>query len=165
MALTLRKGTSVERTRRVLSFAEEQFLDAKKKDIERDIQRGEVQQGVNFEPKDIKNLQKRLDDLKTIKNRYGAVRLAGKEREQAEKEIKLIEARIAVKWGGRIPSYTEYWQKPKDGGIHYLNLVDKIAELNSDREYSELVKRWKYLRRRLEPENKRIDSVLNLFKH
>ena len=163
--LTLRKGTSVARTQRVLSYAEEKFLDAKQKDIERDIRHGELQQGVNFEPKEIKNLQKRLDDLKTVKNRYGAVRLSGKEREQAEKEIKLIEARVAVKWGGRIPTYTEYWQRPKEGGIHFQNLVDKITELNSDREYQELIKRWKFLRRGLEPQNKRIDSVLHLFKH
>lgn len=165
MALTLRKGSSLPKSHRVLSYAEEQFIDAKQKDIERDLRKGELQQGVNFEPKDLKSLEKRLNDLKQIKSRYGAVRLTGKEREQAEKELKLLEARIAAKWGGRIPSYTEYWQRPKEGGIHYLNLVDKIADLNRDAEYCELIRRWKYLRRRMEPENKRIDSVLHLFKH
>lgn len=162
--LTLRKGTTVSRSNRVLSYNEEKFIDEKLKQLTRERGHGELQQGVQFEPKNVKALDKKLGELKAIKNRYGAIRLSGSERVQAEKEIKMLESRIAQKWGGRVPSYSEYWMKPKDGGIKYLNLVDKIDELNRDREYSEIIRRWKYLRRSLEPENKRIDSVLHLFK-
>lgn len=166
MALTLRKGAAPFRpAKRVLSYAEERFLDEKKTQLEAALNNKELQQGVNFEHRDKPLLEKRLAELKQIKNRFGAVRVEGRERAQSELEIKRIEQAIPRKWGGRIPSYAEYWMRPKEGGIRYLNLVDKIASLNSDPEYTELVKRWKYLRRRMEPEDKRISSTLHLFRH
>jgi hypothetical protein len=165
MPLTLRKGNEVSSNRRVMSYSEEQFLKEKEKQIEKELKRGELQQGVNYEPKHVEILEKRLKELKANLNRYGAQRFSGQERVQAEKELKLIEERIRQMWGGNIPSYVEYWMRPKEGGIHYMNLVDKIVELEQSREYGELVRRWKYLRRRLEPENRRIDSILHLFKH
>lgn len=165
MALTLRKGAAPFRpAKRVLSVQEEDFLDAKRKDLEHALNNKEMQQGVNFEHRDRPLLEKRLAELKAIKDRYGAVRLEGRERVQAEVEIKRLEQAIARKWGGRVPSYSEYWMRPKDGGIRYLNLVDKIADLNRDPEYAEYIKRWKYLRRRMEPKDRRIDSTLHLFR-
>lgn len=153
------------RPRRVMSFGEEQYLDDKIKYLEAQKGRKEIQQGVSHDPKDIKGLDKRLDELKTIKNRYGAVRLEGKERMQAELEIKRLEDLMAKKWGpGGFPSYAQYWMRPKEGGIQYLNLVDKIYRLNADREYAEYMRRWKYLRRCLEPDDRNIDSTLHLFK-
>lgn len=166
MALTLRKGAEPFRpAKRVLSWKEEDFLDQKRKDLEHAMNSKEIQQGLNFEHRDKAVLQKRIDELKSIKNRYGAVRLENRERVQAEVEIQRLEKAIAKKWGGRVPTYAEYWTRPKEGGIRYLQLRDKIANLNRDAEYSEYVKRWKYLRRRMEPEDRQIDSTLHLFRN
>lgn len=161
MALTLRRGM-VPRSNRVLSYAEDKFLAEKEKQMESDLSRKELSQGVNWEPKDEKVLRSRLADVKAIRNKFTAERLSGKERVQAEKEITLIEQALAKKWGGKIPSHSEYWMRPKEGGIRYLGLVDSIARVNSDPEYSELIKRWKYLRRGLEPNDRRIDNTMHL---
>lgn len=166
MALTLRKGAAPFRSaKRVLSWKEEDFLNQRAKDLEHSLHSKELQQGVNFEHRDKALLEKKLSELKSIKNRYGATRLDGQDRVKAEMELKRLETAIAQKWGGRVPTYQEYWVTPKLGGIRYMTLVNKIAKLNADPEYSAYVQRWKYVRRRMEPEDRLIDSTLHLFKH
>ncbi len=166
MALTLRRDAAPFRpAKRVLSWKEEDFLDQKVKDLENAKYNKEIQQGVNFEHRDKALIDRKLSELKTIKSRYGAERIEGNERAQAELELKRLERAIAQKWGGRVPTHAEYWIRPKEGGIRYLQLRDKIANLNRDQEYAEYVKRWKSIRRRMEPADKTIDSTLHLFKN
>lgn len=163
MSLMLRREES--RSSKVLSHAEDKFLAEKEKQIEADLSRREIQQGVTFEPKDPQILEKRLAEVKKLRQNANMQRLEGSERVRAESELKKIEDIFAKKWGGRIPTHSEYWMRPKEGGIQYLNLVDRISRLNKDREYQELIKRWKFLRRGLEPDDKHIDNTMNLFSH
>lgn len=164
MPLTLRRGMAPRLSNRVLSYAEDKYLAEKEKQMEQDLSRKEISQGVNWEPRDEKLLTKKLADVKAIRSKFATERLEGKDRARAEKEISLIEQAIAKKWGGRIPSHTEYWMRPKEGGIRYLNLVDSIVRNNSDREYAGLIQRWKFLRRSLEPNDRRIDNTMHLHK-
>lgn len=165
MALTLRKDAApFQSAKRVMSWKEEDFLNQKMKDLENAKNNKEIQQGVNFEHRDKPLLEKKLAELKTIKSRYGATRLDGRERVQAEMESKRLEQAIARKWGGRVPTYAEYWVRPKEGGLRFMQLRDKIANLNRDVEYAEYVKRWKSIRRRMEPDDRNIDSILHLFR-
>jgi len=163
MSLAVRP--SGHRPSRSLSYGEEKYLNEQINYLEDQKSRKEVQQGVNYDPRDMHLVNKKLAELKTVRGQHATVRLEGKERVQAELELKQIEDAIAKKWGGKLPTYAEYWMNQKQGGIHYLNLVNKIYKLNKDLEYAALISRWKSIRRGLEPEDKDISNTLHLFKH
>jgi hypothetical protein len=162
MEISVKKGIRPAQTD-TLSFAEEKAAEQRIRDLEAELSRTEVQQGLSYEPKDIQGIEKRLAHYKALKTGKGAKRFEGQERVQAEVEIRRIEQALARKWGGRVPTYQEYWQNQR-AGISYLKLVNKIVELNRDREYAELVRRWKVLRRGMEPDDPVADNVLHLFK-
>lgn len=150
------------RSRKILSFQEEKAIKDKVHQLEDNIKGKEIQQGVKVEPRDIKALEAKLRGMREVLNQGGAVRLEGRERVHAEMEIKRLEEEIKKMWGGSIPSYDEHWMTAK-AGIRYRSYVNKLVFLNSSRKYAELVRRWKYLRRRLEPQDSRIDSTMHLF--
>lgn len=147
---------------KVLSYAEEQAADKRIKDLETELMGKEVQQGLSFQPKDIQTIEKWLAHYKKMKANMGATKFEGKDRTQAEIEMRRIIQAIEKKWNGHIPSYQELWINQR-AGIQYLQLVQNWIRLNVDREYGELVKRWKYLRRRMEPDDPNADNVLHLF--
>jgi hypothetical protein len=161
MQLNIKRGVRPGEGK-VLSYAEEKAADQRIKDFENELMGKEVAQGLSFTPDKIQAVEKWLAHYKKMKSQMGAHRYEGKERGEAEVEIRRIEQRIAVKWGGRIPSYQELWITQKQG-IQYLNLVQQWVKHNADREYNELIRRWKYLRRRMEPEDPHADNVLHLF--
>ena len=163
MSLSFSTATKVRPDQgKVLSYAEERALDEKIKQLESEADGKEIQQGLSYTPKDSGLIKKHLEQLKQIKASGSAQKFQGNERREAEVEIRRIEQMIAKKWGGRIPTLREYWVTPK-AGIDYLRLVDRIVKLNKDREYAEMIRRWKYLRRRMDPEDVLADNVLNLF--
>jgi hypothetical protein len=148
---------------RVLSVQEERFASNKIQELEKVMEGKETQQGLSFEPRDIQSVEKWLTHYKALKARGGATRFEGKERAQAEMELRRLVDAIAKKWGGKIPSWEEYNITPRNGGIRYHQLRDRIVKINKDREYAELIRRWKYVRRRMEPDDESADSVLHLF--
>lgn len=162
MSVTLIKKTASFRNG--LGYSEERSLRDKEKWLESVYKRKEIQQGVAHDPKDLNRIKQKLEDVRS-QLRFAPTRASGSERVQIEMELKKTEERMRQLWGGKIPTWSEYWQRPKEGGIHYLMLRDKIVELNQSREYSELVKRWQFLRRRLEPQDKNIANTIHLHKH
>jgi hypothetical protein len=163
MSLSLNVGSKIRPDReKVLSFAEERAVKEKIKTLEAELGGTEVQQGLSYTPRDPAILKKHLERLKQIESSGSAQRYEGNERREAEVEIRRIEQMIAKKWGGRIPTFDEYWVKPT-AGIRFLKMRDTIVRLNKDREYAELIRRWKSLKRRMEPDDELSDNVLNLF--
>lgn len=161
MDILVKKGLRPEKEP-VWSYAEEKAAELRIKDFENEVMGKEVQQGLSFQPKDINAVEKWLAHYKKMKASLGARRYDGKDRVQAEVELRRIEQRIAQKWGGKIPSYQELWINQR-AGIDYLKLVQTWVRLNADREYGELIRRWKTLRRGMEPEDPSADNVLHLF--
>mgnify|MGYP001594941963 CR=1 FL=1 len=151
--------------RKALSYKEEKDIDDKIKYLEDVRDEVEVQQGVKHEAKDSKAIENKLNSLKKIKEAQGVSQVEGRERLKVEKESEQLMDRIRQKWGGKIPSYNEYWMRPKEGGIKYLRLVDKIYSLNKDREYHALVTRWKTLQRMLDPTDPHASNTLKFFPH
>ena len=163
MSLSLNVGSKIRPDReKILSFAEERAVNEKIKQLKSELGGTEVQQGLSFTPKDPGLLKKHLERLEQIKSAGSAQRFEGTERREAEVEIRRIEQMIAKKWGGRVPTFDEYWVKPT-AGIRFLKMKETIVRLNKDREYAELIRRWKALKRRMEPEDELSDNVLNLF--
>lgn len=148
-----------------LSYVEEKALREKEAWLDSVVKRKELQQGVNHDPKDVNAARKKLSMIRSQLSNYAPVRAEGQERVRIEMELKKIHEQIRIKWGGKIPTHDEYWIRPKEGGIRYLHLRDKLVRLGRDREYSELVKRWQFLRRRLEPQDSNISNTLNLHVH
>jgi hypothetical protein len=147
-----------------LSYAEERALREKEQWFDSVYRKKEIQQGVAHDPKDLARIKSKLEAVRS-QLRFAPTRAMGSERVRIEMEVKKIEDRIRVIWGGKIPTWSEYWIRPKEGGIHYNNLRDKIVEVNQSREYAELIRRWQFLRRRLEPQDKNIANTLHLHKH
>lgn len=147
---------------KVLSFAEEKAADDRIKELESQLMGKEVQQGLSFEPRDVKTIENWLAHYKKMKANQGAQKFEGTERVSAEMELRRIEDAIRVCWGGRIPNYSELWINQR-AGIDYLNLVQKWVKLNANREFHELIRRWKYIRRRMEPEDPNADNILHLY--
>lgn len=161
MQVVVKKGFRPENSR-VMSYAEERAAEERIKDLEAEMMGKEVRQGLTYQPKDIQTVEKWLAHYKQLKASRGAVRLEGKERVQAEVELRRIEDRIRVIWGGKIPSFQEIWITPR-AGIDYLNLVNKFVELGKNREFHELVRRWKSIRRQMEPSDPNADNILHLY--
>lgn len=152
------------RTRNILSFNAERTISQKVKQLEDDIKGKEIQQGVKIEPRDIRVLEQKLRGMRETLKQGAASRLEGRERQQAEMEIKRLEEAMKKFWGGRFPSQEEHWITPKAGGIRYRNYVNKITQINSSKQYAELIRRWKHLRRRLEPSDPDISNTLHLMR-
>ena len=147
-----------------LSHSEERSLREKEQWLESIYKKKEIQQGVAHDPRDLARVKTKLEAIRR-QLQFAPQRAVGNERVRVEMEIKKVEDRIKILWGGKIPSWTEYWMRPKEGGIHYNALRDKLVELNQNKEYSDLIRRWQFLRRRLEPQDKNIASTLHLHKH
>lgn len=146
-----------------LSFAEERSLREKEKWLDGVYKKKEVSQGVTHDPKDLSRVKSKLDSVRS-QLKFAPVRAEGKERLQIEIEVKRIEQRMAQFWGGSFPTWEEHWIKPKDGGIRYNKYRDKIVEVNKSAEYANLHRRWKFLRRRLEPQDPNISNSLHLYR-
>lgn len=162
IAINVKKGIRPDGNEKVLSYAEEKSMSDRIRDFESELSGKEVQQGLSYQPKDVQAVEKWLNHYKKMKSTMGAQRFEGKERADAEMELKRIEQQIARKWNGRIPSYQELWITHR-AGAQYLDLVQTWVRLNKDREYGAFISRWKYLRRRREPEDPNADNVLHLF--
>jgi hypothetical protein len=152
------------KARKTLSYKEEKDVD-EKIDYLSDVLEGvETQQGVKHEIKDTKMVEDKLKQLKRVKEQFGVTRLEGSERAAAEKEIQRLEDRMGQFWGGRFPTYSEHWMKPKDGGIRYLRYVEAIRKSNSSREYAGLIARWKTLKRSMDPSDPNASNTLQLYR-
>lgn len=146
-----------------LSYSEERSLREKRQWFDSIYKKKEIQQGVAHDPKDLARVKSKIDAIDN-QLRFAPTRAVGAERVRIEMELKRIEEEIAKMWGGKIPTWAEYWTRPKEGGIHYANLRDKLVKLNQSAEYSNLIRRWQFLRRRLEPQDRNIASTLHLHK-
>lgn len=147
-----------------LSYSEERSLREREQWLDAIYKKKEIQQGVTHDPKDLARVKAKLDAVRH-QLRFSPARAVGNERVRLEMEIKKIEERLKQFWGGKFPTWTEYNMRPKEGGIHYNYLRDKLVELNQSQEFCNLTRRWQFLRRRLEPQDRNIANTINLFKH
>lgn len=144
-----------------LSFAEEQSLNQKIQNLEDAKDGVELKnaQGVTTETKDPKAINAQLAHLKKIKEAQTVERAVGAERDKLEKEEALLRARLDPKM-----SWDEYSMTQRKHGMRYQRLVQQIGKWNSDQQYQTDMKRWKYVRRRLDPDDPNVSNVMHLFK-
>ena len=115
-------------------------------------------QGVVHETKDKKVLSQRLSQLKKIHDAQKVEEARGEERVNLEKEEEILRKRLDPKM-----TWDEYSMTQRKHGIRYQKLVTQIQKWNSDPVYQADIKKWKYIRRRLDPQDPNISNVMHLF--
>lgn len=145
---------------RTLSYGEEKDLDKRIQDVRDSLGGKEVMQGVNMNAPNVQLARKKLQQLEAIKTSQGVGELSDKEKTKIEEEEKLL--REDLQKG--MPSWDEYERsRPKDGPRHH-RLVDWIVRSDADPVRQQKIRRWKTLRRYLDPHNSRAAHTENLFK-
>lgn len=151
---------------RTLNYGEEKFIKQKIQDLEDTIQGRELvgTQGVHLTANNIVKVRRQVDELKTVLKTQGVREISEKERVEMEKECRMIEEKIRNGFPGyAMPSWDRYvGSRPKDGPRHD-RLVDWCTWFNSNSVVQNLVKRWKSLRRHLDPMNPKSSHVMYLF--
>lgn len=144
-----------------LSLAEEKALNEKINYLE-DVRDGvEIKdaQGVTHEVKDPKALEENIRRLKSIRDTQSVEMATGSERVALEKEEALLRERLDPGM-----SWDEYMNTKRRDGMRFIKLVNKIQQWNSDAQRQSDIKRWKYIRRRLDPQDPNASNTMNLFK-
>jgi hypothetical protein len=151
---------AVTQTPKHLSYAEEQTLKQKIQQLEdaRDGVEVKGAQGVVNQAKDKKIVSANLDRLKKIQEAQAVQRADGVERAELEKEEKILRDRLdpGMTWD-------QYSTTQRKHGMRYQKLVGQIQKWNSDQKYQADVARWKYIRRRLDPDDPNISNTMHLF--
>lgn len=144
---------------RTLSYGEQKNLEAKIQEIEDALGGKELVQGVNMNtPNRQKNLME-LKRLKSILSSQGVHEVSDKERSAYEKEEEILRENLRK----GMPSWDKYvGSRPKDGPRHD-KVVDWIVRSDADPARQQMIKRWKTLRRHLDPSNPKAAHVMHLF--
>jgi hypothetical protein len=144
-----------------------QYLSLKEEDVLRkrlsmlkDIKDGkEIVQGVTYESKDPKKLD---DDIAAIEHELSlrSVRPAvGNERQEVLREIRIVEEDLRK----GMPSWEQYANTKRRDGMPYIKIVNWIKKSETDPVRKAKIKRWKFLRRRLDPKDPFIADTMHLF--
>lgn len=142
-----------------ISHSEETSIDRQIEDLEKQVDGAEIRQGLNYQAPNRANVQKKIAELRRIRETRSVRKAVGREREQIEMEIGDLKEELQK----GMPTFKEYSFTRKKDGPFYNALVQWIAKSESDPVRVGRIKRWKYLRRRLDPENPRIASTTLLF--
>lgn len=144
---------------RTLSYGEQKNLEAKIQEIEDALGSKELVQGVNM---NTPNRQKNVQELKRLKGilaSQGVSQVSDKEKKDYEKEEELL--RQDLQKG--MPSWDKYQgSRPKDGPRHD-KVVDWVVRSNEDIVRQQKIRRWKTLRRHIDPSNPKAAHVMHLF--
>lgn len=148
---------------RVLNYGEQKNIEGKLQELKDSRNEKEVIQGVNLKIAN-KNaaalVDRRIKNLEGILSSQGVgAALSGKEKEDAEKECRLLEEKLhkdMPTWGQFVGS------RPKDGPNHD-KIVNWIIESEADPERRQLKQRWKNLRRQLYPNNPKAAHDMYLY--
>jgi len=133
-----------------LDYAEEKALREEKSHIDDVLDGVELRQGVTHEVVDSAALEERKRNIdKALEG--SAERATGSERVQLEKREKQLREYLQ----SRNVSWKVHTRTRPSDGIEYSELVDHQHALNADQKYQRMVKEWKAISRRLEPENTR----------
>lgn len=153
--------TATQAAPKHLGFAEQKALEEQIRQLQDAHDEVEVEgaQGVKHETRDRKGLSQRLAHLKKIHDAQKVVEATGAERENLEKEEKILRERLDPKM-----SWDEYSMTQRKHGMRYQRLVAQIQKWNSDPKYQADMKKWKYIRRRLDPNDPNISNVMHLFR-
>lgn len=142
-----------------LSLKEEEVLKKRLALLE-DIRDGkEIVQGVSYESKNPKQLE---DEMLAIKKEleFRSVKSAtGTDRADVLRELKILEEDLRK----GIPSWDVYVNTKRRDGISFLKLRNWIMKCETDPVRRSKVKRWKFLRRRLDPQDPFIADTMFLF--
>jgi len=146
-------------TRQSLSHGEEQSLERQIVDLEKQADGAEIQQGLNYQAPNKVNVQKRIAELRRIRETRSVRKAVGPERDSVEMELNKLMAELQV----GMPTWKEYSHTRKKDGSVYNTVKQWIIRSQADPARTQKIIRWKYLRRRLDPENPYIASTMKLF--
>lgn len=146
-------------TGRTLSYGEEVDLKRRIQDHKDSLGGKELMQGVNLSAPNVANAKKEIKKLETILNSQGIGEISDKERAEIEKEERLL--REDLQKG--MPSWDTYQGSRPQHGPRHDKLVDWIVRTNADPVRQQKIRRWKTLRRHLDPHNPKASHVMYLF--
>ena len=142
-----------------LSLKEEEVLKKRKALLE-DIRDGrEIVQGVSYESKNPKQIE---DEISAIDKelQFRSVKAAvGNERAEVVRELKILEEDLRK----GMPSWDTFVNTKKRDGTSFLKLRNWIIKNETDPLRRSKVKRWKFLRRRLDPTDPYVADTMFLF--
>lgn len=144
---------------RTLSYGEQKALEFRIQDL-KDAQGGkELAQGVNMTSPNAAKNRAELKRLEGILSSQGVGKISDKELAEVEKEEKIL--REDLQKG--MPTWDRFAQsRPKDGPRHD-KLVEWISISDADPIRSQKVRRWKNLRRHINPYDPKFSHVNKLF--
>lgn len=142
-----------------LSLKEEEVLKKRKALLE-DIRDGrEIVQGVSYESKNPKQIE---DEISAIDKelQFRSVKAAvGNERAEVVRELKILEEDLRK----GMPSWDIFVNTKKRDGTSFLKLRNWIIKNETDPLRRSKIKRWKFLRRRLDPTDPYVADTMFLF--
>jgi len=144
---------------RPLSHGEEKSIDRQLEDLEKQIEETEIVQGLSHQAHDKGAVQRRISELRRIRETRSVRRAVGREREAIEREVQSLTATLQE----GMPSWTEYVGLRRRDGMRYIKLKNWILQTEQDQNRQRMILRWKYLRRRLDPDDPHAADMMNLF--
>ena len=145
--------------RKTLSHGEEVALDRQIGDLQKQVDGQEIEQGLNHQAPNRANVQKRIGELKRIRETRSVRQAVGSERDQIEMQLRKLTAELQV----GMPTWAEYAYTRKKNGPIYDQIKQWIIRSESDPVRRNKIAQWKYLRRRLDPTDPYIASTKRLF--
>ena len=142
-----------------LSLKEEEILKKRRALLE-DIRDGrEIVQGVSYESKNPKQVEEEIEAI-TKELQFRSVKAAvGSDRQEVVKELKILEEDLRK----QMPSWEIFVNTKKRDGTAFLKLRNWIMKNETDPVRRSKIKRWKFLRRRLDPTDPYIADTMFLF--
>ncbi len=144
---------------RTLSFGEQKALEARIQDL-KDAQGGkELVQGVTMTSPNAAKNRAEIKRLEGILASQGVGKVSDKELADLEKEEKILRAELQK----GMPTWDRFAQsRPKDGPRHD-KMVEWIVTSDADPMRSQMIRRWKNLRRHMNPHDPKFSHVNKLF--
>lgn len=144
---------------KTLSYGEQKALEARIQDL-KDAQGGkELVQGVSMSSPNAAKNRAELQRLQNILNSQGVSQLSKKELDEAQKEEKILLEDLRI----GMPRWDQYVNsRPKDGPRHD-KIVEWIVENDADPIRQQKVRRWKSLRRHINPNDPKFSHTNRLF--
>ena len=144
---------------RHLSHGEEKSLDHQISDLENQVKGSEIVQGLNHEVRDKGAVERRIAELKRIRETRSVTRATGREAEAIEREVASLTEKLQV----GMPTWKDYSFLKRKDGMNYIQLRNWIVKSELDETRKSMIARWKYLKRRLDPDDPHAASMMNLF--
>lgn len=144
---------------RTLSYGEQKSLESKIQDHKDALGGKEVLQGLNVNSPNVVVSRREIKRLEGILSSQGIGEISEEERGKIAVELKALTADLQK----GMPSWDRYISsRPKDGPRHD-RMINWINTTNADPVRQQKIKRWKTLRRYLDPHNPKASHVMHLF--